>query len=135
MTAKKTAEKSRVEKNRLEWLVFGLGLLLVLGTVGFLVWDAVQGAGSPPDLSVVLGHPEPRAGSWAVPVAVRNHGGETAEGAHVVVTLELPGGEKEEAELDVAFVPRGSQRQGWVHFLHPPETGRMTGRVSGYEQP
>ena len=130
-----TEKRSRVEKNRLEWIVFALGLVLVLGTVGFLVWDASQGEGSPPDLSVSLGRPEPRGEGWAVPVTVRNHGGETAEGARVVVTLEVPGGEKEEAEYDVAFVPRGSQREGWVHFLHPPGTGRLTGRVSGYEKP
>ncbi len=126
---------SRVEKNRLEWTVFALGLVLVLGTVGALVWDALQGEDSPPDLSVTLGRPERRGESWAVPVTVHNRGGETAEGARVVVTLELPGGEKEEAEYDVAFVPRGSQREGWVHFLHPPGTGRLTGRVSGYEKP
>ncbi len=127
--------KSRVEKNRLEWIVFGLGLVLVLGTVGFLAWDALQGEDSPPDLSVTLGRPERRGEGWALPVTVHNQGGETAEGARVVVTLELPGGEKEEAEYDVAFVPRGSRREGWVHFLHPPGTGRLTGRVTGYEKP
>jgi uncharacterized protein (TIGR02588 family) len=126
---------SRVEKNRLEWIVFGLGLVLVLGTVGYLAWDALQGEHSPPDLSVTLGRPERRGEGWAVPVTVRNRGGETAEGARVVVTLELPGGEKEEAEYDVAFVPRGSQREGWVHFLHSPGAGRLTGRVAGYEKP
>ena len=42
---------SRVEKNRLEWIVFGLGLVLVLGTVGFLAWDALNGTDSPPDLT------------------------------------------------------------------------------------
>ncbi len=129
------AKKSRVEKIRLEWIVFGLGLVLVLGTLGYLAWDALQGDDSPPDLSVTLGRPERRGEGWAVPVVVRNRGGETAEGAHVVVTLELPGGGEEEAEYDVAFVPRGSRREGWVHFLHPPGTGRLTGKVSVYEKP
>jgi len=126
---------SRVEKNRLEWAVFGVGLVLVLGTVGFLAWDAVQGRDSPPDLSVALGSPERRAEVWAVPVTVRNRGQETAEGAHVEVALDLPDGTREEAEIDFAFVPRGSKREGWVQFLHPPATGRLTGRVTGYEQP
>lgn len=126
---------SRVEKNRLEWAVFGLGLVLVLGTVGFLVWDAAAGGDAPPDLSVTLGAPEPRGQGWAVPVVVRNRGEETAEGAHVEVVLELPDGTREEAELALAFVPRGSERQGWVQFLHPPASGRLTGRVTGYETP
>ena len=126
---------SRVEKNRLEWAVFGVGLVLVLGTVGFLAWDAARGGDSPPDLSVTLGSPERRAAVWAVPVTVSNGGQETAEGAHVEVVLELPDGTREEAEVDFAFVPRGSKREGWVQFLHPPATGRLTGRVTGYEQP
>jgi uncharacterized protein (TIGR02588 family) len=126
---------SRVEKNRLEWAVFGVGFILVLGTVGFLVWDAATARDSPPDLAVTLGAPERRGEGWAVPVTVRNRGQETAEEARVEVVLELPGGEREEAELDFAFVPRGSKREGWVQFLHPPASGRLTGRVTGYEQP
>ncbi|HKI01342.1 MAG TPA: hypothetical protein VKK31_05135 [Thermoanaerobaculia bacterium] len=126
---------SRVEKNRLEWAVFGLGLLLVLGVVGFLVWDAALGEDSPPDLAVTLGAPERRGDGWAVPVTVRNRGQETAEGARVEVVLELPDGGREEAGFDLAFAPRGSTREGWVQFLHPPATGRLTGRVTGYEKP
>jgi uncharacterized protein (TIGR02588 family) len=126
---------SKIEKNPLEWAVFGIGLILTLGVIGSLVWDAVRGGDKPPDLIVELGAPEPRAQGWAVPVTVRNQGDETAESARVVVTLELPGGRKEEAELDFPFVPRRSRREGWVHFLHPPASGRLNGRVTGYEQP
>jgi uncharacterized protein (TIGR02588 family) len=126
---------SRVEKNRLEWVVFGIGLMLVVGTVGVLAWDTVRSGDGPPELLVELGPPQRRGHGWAVPVTVRNRGGETAEAVRVEVTLELPGGEREAAELDVAFVPRGSQRQGWIHFLHPPASGRLTERVVGYEQP
>jgi uncharacterized protein (TIGR02588 family) len=126
---------SRVEKNRLEWAVFGVGLVLVLGTVGALVWDALRSSEGPPDLAVHLGPPQRRGESWAVPVTVHNRGGETAEGVRVDVVLELPGGVREEAELEAAFVPRGSRRHGWVHFVHPPASGRLTGRVVGYEHP
>lgn len=129
---------SRVEKNRLEWAVFGIGLVLVLGTIGVLLWDTARSGDDPPDLTVELGPPQRRHRSnqgWAVPVTVRNRGGETAVGVRIKVVLELPGGSREEAELDVAFVPRGSQRQGWIHFLHPPASGRLVGWVAGYEQP
>lgn len=126
---------SKIKKNPLEWAVFGIGLVLTLGVIGSLAWDAVRGGEKPPDLIVELGVPEPRSQGWAVPVTVRNEGEETAEGARVLVTLELPGGEKEEAELSLPFVPRHSRREGWVHFLHPPARGRLSGRVTGYEQP
>jgi uncharacterized protein (TIGR02588 family) len=126
---------SRLEKNALEWAVFAVGLLVVLGTVGLLVHDMVRGEDSPPDLSVELGQPRRRAGGWAVPVTIHNEGGETAEGARVEVLLELPGGRSERAEFDAAFVPSRSQREGWVVFRHPPASGRLTARVAGYEKP
>lgn len=126
---------TKIKKNPLEWAVFGIGLVLTLAVVGFLAWDAARSGDEPPDLVVELGAPQPRTHGWAVPVTVRNLGEETAEGARVLVTLELPGGEKEEAEIDLPFVPRHSRREGWVHFLHPPASGRLSGRVTGYEQP
>lgn len=123
------------EKNLLEWVVFGIGLILTLGVVGSLVWDAASGGRRPPDPRVELGAPQPRGQGWSVPVTVRNVGEETAEGVQVLVVLELPGGEREEAELEMPFVPRRSKREGWVHFVHPPASGRLSGRVTGYEQP
>ncbi|HSG38552.1 MAG TPA: hypothetical protein VLE27_02845 [Thermoanaerobaculia bacterium] len=126
---------TKIKKNPLEWVVFGIGLILTLGVIAALTWDAASGERKPPDLTVELGAPEPRSQGWAVPVTVRNEGEETAEGAQVLVSLELPGGGKEEAELEIPFVPRRSKREGWVLFLHPPASGRLSGRVTGYEQP
>jgi uncharacterized protein (TIGR02588 family) len=126
---------SRVKKNWLEWAVFTVSLALVLGTVGLLVHDAVRGPSSPPDLVVELGPAERRGARWAVPVRVRNAGGETAEQVHVEVELEIPGAAPETAEFDVAFVPRQSLREGWVTFWQDPARGRLTGRAVGYEKP
>ena len=126
---------SRLEKNPLEWTVFFLGLAAVLATVGFLVWDASTSNGSSPDLRVELGAPEPGSGGFTVPVTVSNQGDETAEGVRVEVTLELPGAPPETAGIEMAFVPRGSRREGWVTFRRDPRQGRLTGRAVGYEKP
>lgn len=126
---------SPVAKHPLEWAVFALSAILVAATVGYLAWDAVRGEDSPPLLSVELGTPEPRSGSWLVPVKVRNLGHETAEGVRVQVTLETPGAPPEQADFDVAFVPRESEREGWVSFRGDPSRGRLTGRAVGYERP
>ncbi|HSN89388.1 MAG TPA: hypothetical protein VL025_21675 [Thermoanaerobaculia bacterium] len=126
---------SRVEKNRLEWIVFAISLLVVLGTVGLLVQDMIRGESSPPELVVELGAPRRQAQGWAVPVTVRNEGGETAEGARVEVTLEVPGREPERAGIDMAFVPADSRREGFVTFAGDPARGRLSGRVVGFERP
>lgn len=126
---------SRIAKHPLEWIVFAVSLAVVAGTVGFLAWDAVQGEDSPASLSVELGRPEPRDGAWAVPVTVRNRGDETAEGVKVEVTLERAGAPPETADFEAAFVPRRSQREGWVLFRSDPSRGRLSGRAAGYETP
>ena len=128
----------KVEKHPLEWIVFAVSLVLVAGTVGFLASDAVQSErrkGSPAEISVEIGRPEPRAGSWAVPVTVRNRGDATAEGVKVEVTLESPGMAPETADFEAAFVPRRSKREGWVTFRSDPSRGRLSGRAVGYETP
>ncbi|HEX2643681.1 MAG TPA: hypothetical protein VHU81_11875 [Thermoanaerobaculia bacterium] len=127
--------KKPAGKHPLEWAVFGVSLALVLGLVGFLLYDAATCASAPPELVVRLGRAVPSGGGYAVPVEVRNQGDETAEGVHVEVALELPGQEAERADLDIAFVPRQSRRRAWVTFPVDPAAGRLTGRVLGYEVP
>lgn len=126
---------SKVEKNPLEWTVFFVSLAVVLATAGFLVWDAATSRGDAPDLRVELGAPRPGSGGFAVPVTVSNRGDETAEGARIEVTLELPGAPPETAEIEMAFVPRRSQREGVVIFRRDPRQGRLSGRAVGYERP
>jgi uncharacterized protein (TIGR02588 family) len=133
MTKKRDAR--RVEKNWLEWGVFGLGLLLVAGTLGYLVYDGATDAGNPPTVEVRLGEPRPTGHSFIVPVTVYNQGDQTAEGVTVEVTLEAGGGEPERGEFTVAFLPRRATREGWVAFRTDPRSGRLTPRVLGYEKP
>lgn len=134
---KKTAAARdwRARKNWLEWLVFGAGLVLVLSTLGFLIYDGARLSGAPPSIEVRLGAPERRAHGFAVPVAVTNHGDETAEGVVIEVTLEGGAGPTERGEFVVAFLPRRSKREGWVAFGTDPAGGRLTPRVLGYEKP
>ena len=131
-----TKKKSKVQKNWLEWVVFGVGTLLVLSTLGFLVYDGATSAGDePPALTVVTGTPEQKGEQFIVPVTVRNDGGQTAEGVTIEVTLERDGAEAERGEFAVAFLPRGGKREGFVTFRTDPRTARLVPRVLGYEKP
>lgn len=125
----------KVEKNPLEWAVFAVSLVVVLATLGYLIYDAATAREAKPDLRVELGRPEPLSGGFAVPVTVHNRGDETAEGVRVEVVLETPGKPPERAELDIAFIPRQSKREGWITLRSDPAKGRLTGRAMGYEKP
>ena len=103
-------------KNRLEWTVFAVGLVLVLATLGFLILESLVGGEGPPEIVARLGTPRPGAGGFMVPVEVSNLGQGTAEDIRVSVLLEGRGPEQEEADLDIAYLPRDSRRSGWVTF-------------------
>jgi uncharacterized protein (TIGR02588 family) len=116
---------AKPDKNWLEWTVFAVGLVLVLATLGFLVRESLAGAGGPPDVVARLGTPRASAGGFMVPVEVANLGKGTAEDVQVTVILDLPAGDAEEAELDIAFLPRDSRRNGWVTFRSDPGKGSL----------
>jgi len=137
---KNKLQKNKLQKNWLEWSVFALGLVLVLGTLGYLVFDAATQGSEAARLEVRLGKTK-EAGTtmmkyYAVPVTVVNTGDQTAEGVVVQVTIEKAGREIESAEFEIAFVPRRSQAEGQVIFSKDPRTsGELKPRVLGYEEP
>jgi uncharacterized protein (TIGR02588 family) len=136
MTGKKKSERPRVRKNLLEWVVFGVSLVLVAGVVGHLVYEGVRMEGRPPEVLVRTGEPVERGGAFVVPVTLTNTGDQTAEGVSVEVVLEgADGAEGERGEFAVAFLPRGATREGWVTFTTDPQLGRLRPRVKGYEKP
>ena len=128
--------RGKVEKNWLEWVVFGVGLTLVLSTLAYLVYDGATSADSPPEVEVRLGEPRRGGTGFLVPVTVVNRGGQTAAGVTVEVALEGGGAaEPERGEFTLAFLPRRGTREGWVVFRSDPRQGRLTARALGFEKP
>ena len=133
---------SKLEKNWVEWIVFAVGLLLVLSALGYLAYEGATMGSDPPSIEVRLGAPEQRTHNFIVPVTVTNHGDETAEGITVEVTLENAGSdsggsgaEPVRGELTIAFLPRRATREGFVAFQQDPRGARLTARVLGYQTP
>ena len=119
---------SRLDKNVLEWSVFGAALILVLATFGYLIHQTLVTEAGPPDVVVTLGTPVPGAGGHLVPVTAENRGAETAEEVQITVRLEGPA-EAEDAMLVIPYLPRQSRRSGWVTFRADPGHGEL--RVAG----
>ena len=127
-------KKRKIEKNWLEWAVFGAGAALVLGVLGFLAYDGATTADAPAEFRIELGRAERRGDGFHLPVRLTNSGGETAEGVHVEVTLEAAG-RTERGEFVIAFLPRGGTREASVTFHNDPSAGTLRARVLGYEKP
>lgn len=126
---------NKVQKNWLEWMVFAIGLVLVVFTIVYLIYAGATMGEEPPSLEVRLGVPAVGRSNFIVPVTVFNHGDKTAVGVHIEVVMESQGEEKERGEIEIAFVPRRSKKEGWVAFEEDPRSAQLKARVLGYEKP
>lgn len=124
----------KVNKNWVEWTVFGVSAVLIATVIGFLVFESATIGDALPDIQLRLGTPEARSGYFAVPLEVTNKGDQTAEGVHIEVVLRAAGKE-ERADLEIAFLPRRGAREAWVTFKTDPRNGTLEVRVLGYEKP
>ena len=125
----------RLEKNWLEWTVFGLSFALVAMVLGYLGYWQWIGSDSPPKIRIELGPSEKRGDRYYVPVTLYNEGQTTVEGVRVSVTQQR-GDEQDEAEFEVMFLPHHSQRKGEAVFKSDPaEANELTPRVLGYRMP
>lgn len=124
------------DKNALEWSVFGISLVLVLGIMAYLGYMAYTQKPSSPDLAVEYFHDPSANAPHRYRLAVYNRGGETAEEVQVELTIENGGEEVESAELSIAFSPKKSKREGWVNFKKAPgSTDTLVARVVSYKRP
>lgn len=123
------------QKNWLEWTVFVIGLALVCGVFGYLVYDAITLGDAPPTMSIQIGQPEQQGQYIAVSVAVTNQGDQPAEDVLVEVSYE---GEQEpqQSQFQIAFLPRSATGEGWASFhASSGVIGQFKARVVGYSKP
>jgi len=125
----------KAKKNGLEWAVFAVSLLILIGFVGTLVYLASTAGDRPADLVVELGEPQQMSAGFAVPVRVHNRGDRTAEEVRVEITLAQDGKAAQERELTFPFLPRRSERDGFVVFDRDPRCCELSGRATAYEEP
>ena len=119
----------------LEWIVAGIGLLLVIGVVAFLVTQATHSNGSSPMISVrsdsvlVLAD-----GGYLVHFTAENSARTTAASVTIVGELgEGPAAETRRATLD--FLPGRTTRHGALAFARDPRAGGLKLRVEGFQEP
>lgn len=125
----------KAQKNWLEWTIFAVSFVIVLGTIAILIYEGISLGKKLPDPQVRLGPAEKHEGYFAVPVTIENRGDVTAENVHLAVELKLPGGESERGEFDLPYLPRHATREAWVTFRPDPAKGKMEPMVLGYQKP
>jgi uncharacterized protein (TIGR02588 family) len=117
------------------WGIGLLGLVLVLGSIGFALYEAVAGDSSPPDVTVQVIEILPAQNGFLVEFRVINEGGTTAAG--LTVEGELRNGTEvvEASDTTVEYIPSHSEREGGMFFTLDPRQYELQLRAKGYERP
>ena len=120
-----------------EQVVGYLGLVIVIGVIIFLLYEASQPV-TPPDIMITVKETIAQGSGYLVEIEAVNQGGMTA--ATVVVEGTLTAADDPETLLeqsDVTFdyVPLQSSRQGGLFFSHDPEQYQLEIQVKSYIRP
>ena len=118
----------------LEWVASGVALLLVVATLGYLVWHAAQPA-RPVTLTVSPGPLERRLERYYQQVEVRNLGSESAGQVQLRGTLRRDGLVIEETTGQLDGVPADSARSTTLVFREDPASATLNLDIGSYGEP
>jgi uncharacterized protein (TIGR02588 family) len=136
----KASEKAKQRQPRhavplLEWMVAGLGVVLVGGAIAFLVYHSSTRGQTLPDIRAVAERVLELDHGYVVQFRVLNDGGSAA--AEVTIEGELvgPEGTIERGEAVLDYLPPRSDREGGLLFTRDPRGGELRLRATGYARP
>ena len=122
------------KRNIVEWAVLVVSVVAIGVLVAALVVTGLS-ENSPADPQVELKLNEARMGElgWMLPATVRNEGDMTAEAVVIEATATVDG-EEESSEIEIAFLPAGSEEDVVFAFSAEPDSD-VTVRLVGFQLP
>lgn len=119
----------------LEWAIACVGLVLVVTALGLLVYKAIWGEASPPQITVRVISIVPMQNGYLVQFDAINHGGSTAEGVVIGGELRRGAEQVESSHTTVDYLPSNSKKSGGLFFVQDPRQFDFQARALGYEEP
>ena len=117
-----------------EWIAGIMGGLIVLGTIGYLVFAALEPESGGPELTVTVTEVRESAGSFVVEVEVRNSSRQAAADVHLAGMASSKEGRAAQPRARLDYVPGLSARSASLVFeLNPGRAADV--RVVGYSVP
>ena len=119
----------------LEWVISGVGLLLVAASLCFLMYKAVLVDPQPPIFEAQLVETRARqSGGFVSTIEIANRGGRTAAKVRVLIEMARQAG-SDLREFEVDYLPPQSTRQVSVLFEHQPTTSNLKIEFASYCDP
>ena len=139
MTSKPRGDKPPITRapntSLAEWIVAIASAILVLGVVGFLIYDGVKSPGKPPEITVEVDSIQAAGPGYLVLFRAVNGGNTTAAEVVVEGELEAGGGRVETAETTLDYVPPNALVRGGLYFERDPRRLKLELRAHGYRDP
>ena len=102
------------------WGIGVLGSVLVLGSIGFMLYEAAAGDSSPPDVTIRMDSIRPTQNGFLIEFRAINEGGTTAQGLTVEGELRNGTDSVETSSTTIQYVPSHSERAGGLFFKSDP---------------
>ncbi len=132
-TADNSGEKHEVPI--LEWFAAAAGLILVVGAIGFFLYQAIYYNSTPPNISVAVESVTPADSGYLVTFKAYNSGDQTAANVAVEGEFENSGESGEKSDVTIGYVPAYSTTKGGLFFSKDPRQFNLKIRATGYAVP
>ncbi len=131
----KNGEQEKTSPAVLEWIIAVIGLILVAAAFGFILYRAVAGKNTPPDLTVKIESISQNSAGYLVKFRIANSGEKTAAAVNVRGTLKNGETVEESGDVTISYVPSHSEREGGILFEKNPQNYQLQIRADGYANP
>lgn len=119
----------------LEWVIGAIGLVIVAAAVGVLLYEAVAGDKSPPDMKLTVQSISQRQSGFLVKIRAENIGGEPAARVEIAAELMEKGRVVESSGTQFDHLPPHSAREAGLFFQRDPRLGEVRLQTRSYEDP
>ena len=118
-----------------EWAIAIVGALLVVSTVGYLIYFEASTSSRPPQVTIDRPVITRSGDKHLVSFIARNQSSATAAGLQIRGELRQDGRVVESSELSFDYLPGFSERQGYFYFEQDPSVGELDVYPLSYVEP
>jgi uncharacterized protein (TIGR02588 family) len=118
-----------------EWVLAGVGLLLLVASVGYLLYYQWSSNDEPPDPAIEVIAIHQQQGRFLVRLRVHNRSHTTAADLRVSGELRQGGQVVERSETEFPYLAAESSHEGGLFFTRDPRALRLELGVESYQVP
>ncbi len=119
----------------LEWIIAAIGLVLVVGTIGFMMYKGLTSKNTPPNFTAKVERIDTINAGFIVIFNLTNTGEQTASGVNVEGELKSGGESVETSSTTFDYAPSKSEVKGGLFFKNDPKQFQLEIRAKGYTEP